>query len=81
LLLLLPLGSCSFTTYLSGADENGGTVIFVTDWSQESAVEKAKDHCHQYNRVARVVETDLGSGTITFVCQGTNSPMIPASGV
>ena len=29
LLLLIPLGACSYTTYLSGADENGGTVNLV----------------------------------------------------
>ena len=49
LLLLAPLAACSYTTYLSGADEHGGRVNLVTELSQDSAVEKANDHCRQYN--------------------------------
>jgi len=69
LLLLIPLGACSYTTYLSNADENGGTVNLVTQVGMDSAVEKAKAHCQQYNRVARVVSTDQASSTMTFVCE------------
>ena len=69
LLLLIPLGACSYTTYLSGADENGGTVNLVTQIGMDSAVEKANAHCHQYNRVARVIRTDQQSSSLTFVCE------------
>jgi len=69
LLLLIPLGACSYTTYLSGADENGGTVNLVTQIGMDSAVEKANAHCHQYDRVARVTGTDEQSSTMTFVCE------------
>lgn len=69
LLLLAPLAACSYTTYLSGADEHGGRVNLVTELSQDSAVEKANDHCRRYNLSARITGTDLASSTMTFVCQ------------
>jgi hypothetical protein len=69
LLFLAPLAGCSYTTYLSDADEHGGTVNLVTELSHDSAVEKANEHCHQYNLAARVTGTDRGSNTMTFVCQ------------
>jgi hypothetical protein len=69
LLLLVPLGACSYTTYLSGADENGGTVNLVTDFNKDGAVEKARAHCAQYHLVARVAAEDRASNTLSFVCQ------------
>ena len=69
LALLFFLGACSYTTYLTGADENGGTVNLVTEFSHDSAVAKANDHCRQYKLVARVIRTDPQSNTMTFACQ------------
>ena len=69
LLLLAPLAACSYTTYLSHADAHGGTVNLVTDLSRDSALEKANDHCHQYNLVARIVSSDPASNSMTFACQ------------
>jgi hypothetical protein len=68
LLLLIPVAACSYTTYLTGADEKGGTVNMVTELSHDSAVAKANEHCHQYNRVAQVTGTDTASNTLTFSC-------------
>jgi hypothetical protein len=68
LLLVVTLGGCSYT-YLSGADEKGGTVNLVTDFNKDSAVRTAKEHCHEYNRVARVTVSDGQSNTLSFVCQ------------
>ena len=68
-LLLLPLAGCSYTMYLSGADENGGVVNLVTDMSQDAALDKAKEHCAQYHLGARVIATDLPSATMRFSCQ------------
>jgi hypothetical protein len=68
LALLFFLGACSYTTYLTGADENGGTVNLVTEFSHDSAVAKANDHCQQYHRVAQVVRTDPASNTLLFSC-------------
>jgi hypothetical protein len=82
LLCLLPLGGCSYTMYLTDADQRGGTVNFVTEWAQDSAFEKAKDHCRKYNRVARLGVTNLGSGTMTFFCEDPNAhPLTPPNGV
>ncbi|HEX4177129.1 MAG TPA: hypothetical protein VHY57_01780 [Rhizomicrobium sp.] len=67
---LIPLTGCSYTTWLTGADENGGTVNGVNQLSTDSAVEKANEHCHKYNKVARVIRTDQASSTLTFSCQG-----------
>ena len=69
LLILIPLAACSYTTWLTGADEHGGTVNGVTELSKDSAIEKANDHCHQFGRVARVTGTDATSNTLTFTCQ------------
>jgi hypothetical protein len=69
LLLLAPLAACSYTTYLTGADRNGGTVNLVTELSKDSAVEKAKAHCHQYGLTARIIRTDPTSNTMSFACQ------------
>jgi hypothetical protein len=69
LLLLVPLGACSYTTYLSNADENGGTVNMVTDFNHDGAVDKAKEHCAQYHREARIADEDRQSNTLSFVCQ------------
>ena len=68
LALLFFLGACSYTTYLTGADEHGGTVNMVTELSHDSAVAKANAHCHQYNRVAGSFRTDPASNTMTFSC-------------
>ena len=68
-LLFLPvLGACSYTTYISGADEHGGTVNLVTGLSRDSAVEKAKAYCQNYHREARITATDLASNSMTFEC-------------
>jgi hypothetical protein len=69
LLLLAPLAGCSYTTYLSGADEHGGRINLVTELSHDSAVEKANAHCRQYNLAARITGTDRASSSMTFVCQ------------
>ncbi len=69
LLLLLPLAACSYTMYLSGADENGGLVNLVPELGQDAALEKANAHCSQYHRVARVVAWDQASSSLRFVCQ------------
>jgi hypothetical protein len=68
LLLLIPVAACSYTTYLTGADEKGGTVNMVTELSHDSAVAKANEHCHKYNRVATAIRTDPTSNTLTFSC-------------
>ena len=68
LLLAAALAGCSYTTTLSDADENGGTIDMVTQLNRDSAVEKANEHCHRYNRVARVT-TDPQSNSLTFICQ------------
>ena len=68
LLVLIPLGACSYTTYLSGADEKGGTVNMVTEISKDSAIAKANEHCRQYNKVAHVIRTDQASSSLTFSC-------------
>jgi hypothetical protein len=68
LLLLVPLGGCSYT-YLTGADAKGGTANLVTEFNKDSAIWKAKVHCHEYNRVARVTVSDGQSNTLSFVCQ------------
>src|ERR1700760_2093819 len=52
LLCLLPLAGCSHTMYLTDADQHGGTVNMVTTWSEDTAFEKAQDHCAQYHRTA-----------------------------
>jgi len=69
LLLCAVLAGCSYTTYLSGADENGGTVNMVTQLNKDDAIEKANAHCAQYHKAARVVGTDPQSSTLTFSCQ------------
>jgi hypothetical protein len=69
LLLLLPLGACSYTNYLSGADENGGTVNLVTPMTEDAALASAKEHCHKYGRVARIGHNDQASNTMTFTCE------------
>jgi hypothetical protein len=68
LALLFFLGACSYTTYLTDADEKGGTVNLVTEFSHDSAVAKANAHCHQYNGVAQVIRTDPASNTLMFSC-------------
>ena len=78
LLTLLFLGGCSYTTYLSGADEHGGRVDLVTDLSHDSAVQKAKDHCQTYNLTARVIAYDQASSSLTFACQAPDAA--PAGG-
>jgi|GEM_PF-6859054 len=69
LLLLAAVAGCSYTTTLSDADENGGTVNMVTQINKDSAVEKANEHCRGYNRVARITGTDRASNSLTFVCE------------
>ena len=69
LFLVLPLGACSYTTYLSGADEDGGTVNMVTQLNKDNAVEKANKHCGQYGRTARIIRTDPQSSSLTFSCE------------
>jgi hypothetical protein len=68
LLLLIPVAACSYTTYLTDADEKGGTVNLVTEFSHDSAVAKANAHCHTYHRVAQVIRTDPASNTLMFSC-------------
>ena len=68
LLLFVAVGGCSYT-YLTGADEKGGTVNLVTEFNRDDAVEMAKAHCHEYNRVARFTVSDRQSNTLSFVCQ------------
>ena len=69
LLLLAPLAACSYTTYLSDADEHGGTINLVTELSRDSALEKANAHCAQYKLVARIVSSDPASNSMRFACQ------------
>jgi hypothetical protein len=69
LLLLAPLAACSYTTYLTNADEHGGTINLVTELSRDSALEKANAHCRQYNLVARIISSDPASNSMTFACQ------------
>jgi hypothetical protein len=66
LLLLAALGGCS---YLTGADEDGGTVNLVTALTKDSAIEMANEHCHEYGRVTRLTVSDRQSNTLSFVCQ------------
>ncbi len=69
LLFLAPmLAACSYTTYLSGADEHGGTINLVTDISRDSAIEKANEHCQQYKLVAQIVSSDPASNSMRFAC-------------
>jgi hypothetical protein len=72
LLLLATLGGCSYT-YLTGADENGGTVNLVTESNEDWAIGTAKAHCHEYGRIARVTVSDRQSNTLSFVCQANYS--------
>ena len=72
LVALMPLAACSYTTWLTGADENGGTVNGVNQLSTDSAVEKANAHCAQYHKTARVIRTDQASSTLTFSCQAAD---------
>ena len=69
LLLAAVLTGCSYTTYISGADENGGTVNLVTQLNTDNAIEKANAHCAQYHKTARVIGTDQASSTLRFSCQ------------
>lgn len=69
LLLLATLAGCSYTTWLTGADENGGTVNGVNQLSTDAAIEKANAHCAQYKKTAHVIHTDQASSTLTFACQ------------
>ena len=69
LVLLAPLAGCSYATYISNADEHGGTVNLVTGLSHDGAVENARDHCRKYNLTAVIVSTDTASNSMTFVCQ------------
>lgn len=69
LVALMPLAGCSYTTWLTGADENGGTVNGVNQLSTDAAMAKANAHCAQYKKTARVVHTDQASSTLTFSCQ------------
>ena len=69
LIPLLALAGCSYSLYLSDADEHGGRVNLVTDLNHEDAVAKAKDHCHQYNLGSRIVNYDAASSSMTFSCQ------------
>lgn len=67
--LVVSLGGCSYTLYLSGADEHGGTVNMVTQLNKDDAVAKANEHCGQFGRTARIIRTDPQSSTLTFSCQ------------
>lgn len=69
LVLLAVLAACSYTTYISDADEHGGTVNLVTGISHEGAVENAKDYCRKYNLTAAITHEDTASNSMTFVCQ------------
>jgi hypothetical protein len=69
LLLLVGLAGCSYTTYLSGADEHGVTVNMVTQLTRDSAIQKANDHCAQYHLAARLISDDPASNTMRFACQ------------
>ena len=69
LVLLAPLAGCSYTTYISDADEHGGTVNLVTGLSHQGAVENAQDHCRKYNLTAVIVSNDTASNSMRFVCQ------------
>jgi hypothetical protein len=69
LLILAPLAACSYTMPITGADENGGTVNLVTRYGEDSALEAANDHCHDYHRVARILHNDQPSNTMTFTCE------------
>lgn len=66
---LILLAGCSYTTYLSGADEHGGTVNLVTEFNKDNAIEKAQEHCRKYNLVAYVKSTDPQSNTLSFSCE------------
>jgi hypothetical protein len=81
LVLLMPLAGCSHTVYLSDADEHGGTVNLVTNFTHDAAVEKAKEHCQQYNLVARVTSNASGSNSMMFVCQPPGPVMTAPPGV
>ncbi len=82
LLLLLPLAaSCSYTMYISDATERGGVVHMVNQLNHGAAVEKAEDHCRDYNLVARTVSEDPASGSLRFVCQPPGAPTVPSSGI
>ena len=69
LALLVPLAGCSYTTYISNADEHGGTVNLVTGLSHDGAVENAKDYCRKYNLAAVITHEDAASSSMTFTCQ------------
>ena len=69
LLLLAPLAGCAYTNYLTNADAHGGTVNLVSEFNHDAALQKANDHCHRYNMVARVTLDDQASNSMSFVCQ------------
>jgi hypothetical protein len=79
---LLLLSGCGYTQYLSDADQHGGTVNFVDDWSQDAAFDKAKAHCAQYHRDARRVMSVPGTDTLKFLCEEPGvHPVTPFGGV
>ena len=69
LALLAPLTACSYTTFITGADEHGGTVNFVTHFTEDGALDAANDHCQQFGKVARIAHNDPASNTMTFTCE------------
>jgi hypothetical protein len=81
LVLLLPLAGCGYTMYLSDADEHGGTVNMVTDLTRDAALEKARDHCHQYNLDMRIVSESSSSNSLMFSCQPAGPVMTAPPGV
>ena len=44
-------------------------VNLVTEFSEDGAIDMAKEHCRENNRVARITDSDRQSNTMSFVCQ------------
>lgn len=79
---VLAVAGCSHTMYLSDADRHGGTVNFVTTWSEDAAFEKAKAHCAQYHLEARRTMSVPGTATLQFLCEDpSRHPFTPPGGV
>jgi len=68
--LLILLGACTYLSPITGGSESGGTVNYVaTRYGEDTAMEKAREHCSSYGRYARKLRNDFASNTMSFTCE------------
>jgi hypothetical protein len=72
-LLLLALQACTALSSIAGcsvewADERGGYVTHVTQFTEVGAVKLAAAYCAQYGRAAQPVGIDWGETRLEFAC-------------